>query len=577
MRTYSRPKALAERRSVSQVVYNFLPGQIVDLRGRVWKVTTWRDPIHLRVDEATIRRELQRALTRWDPPTDGDLRRQLAGIEIDIVTPSEQGVEVVPFPKLFRCRTCGQIENDDKGSCVGGNHHTWASFQFVAFHTCGKIGEPFVPRCKTHHKVRSNQPKSRNARDVRFSCPVCNVHISDGIPYTNCSCGDGKYSVNPPRASTVYSGHSMVVINPPTMQVATDFAGEAARTTTLDWVLDGMPEANALSRTRNIQSLVDQFVRMGIDEIQAKKMAVAAARASGGKIEETGADIALPSVVREHAIDGALKLAFASVNGRITVDDLKRHRGDKSLTDRYEVDYPKAMYSALLENVIFLERFPILTAFYGYSRGDGTKAAATARPILNWFRERGRLRLYSLKAETEALVFSLDPVAIIDWLTRRGHAVDAHRSARDARKFILENADFPAPGEPAGPPSIGNDILTLVHSYAHRVLRAITAFCGIDREALAEYLIPEHCALIVYANTRGDFVLGGLQALFENDLNRALDRIINGERRCALDPGCREAGSACMACMHVGEPSCRYYNRSLTRDILFGETGFLSH
>jgi hypothetical protein len=79
----------------------------------------------------------------------------------------------------------------------------------------------------------------------------------------------------------------------------------------------------------------------------------------------------------------------------------------------------------------------------------------------------------------------------------------------------------------------------------------------------------------VYAASRGDFVLGGLQAVFETSLNRFLDDFFTGEWRCALDPGCRSGGGACMACLHLGEPSCRWFNRFLDRSTLFGEQGFL--
>jgi hypothetical protein len=567
-------KPLAERRSLSQVVYNFLPDQIIDLRGRVWKSKAWRDPIHLRVDDESVRKELRRALAHWLPGTDGDLKCLLPTIEIDIVTPSEAGVEVVPFPKLYRCQRCGQVDTNDKARCVEGAHHAWASFPFVAYHTCGKLTEPFVPRCKEHNKVRVSLPRSRNARDLKFTCPVCKILISEGVPYTNCGCGNGRYSISPPRAGTVFTGHSVVVINPPSTEVASDFSGEAARVTTLDWVLDGMPEENPLTRTRTIQALIDQFVRMGIGQEQANEMAVAAAKASGGQIAEGSADVDLVGMQREAAIDGALKLAYATLKGRLTLAELQA-RGEAAFRERYQGRYPAMLSAGLLESVNFLEKFPILTAFYGYSRGEGTRAAGAVPPTLNWFRDRGRLRLYSLKAETEALVFSLDPTAVADWLARRGMLSGASKSKRATRVAILKAAEIPAPGEFIQNPTLGSELLTLVHTYAHRVMRSITAFCGIDREALAEYLIPEHLSFIVYANNRGDFVLGGLQALYENDLDRALHAVVEGERRCALDPGCREAGSACMACMHVGEPSCRFYNRSLTREALFGDDGFL--
>jgi hypothetical protein len=111
---------------------------------------------------------------------------------------------------------------------------------------------------------------------------------------------------------------------------------------------------------------------------------------------------------------------------------------------------------------------------------------------------------------------------------------------------------------------------------SHRVIRKISAFSGLERDSLGEYLIPVHLSFIVFANTRGDFVLGGLQALFENDLEKALNEVVRSEHRCGLDPGCEHNGGACAVCLHVGEPSCRFYNQFLSRTTLFGKLGYLS-
>src|SRR5438309_1480289 len=75
----------------------------------------------------------------------------------------------------------------------------------------------------------------------------------------------------------------------------------------------------------------------------------------------------------------------------------------------------------------------------------------------------------------------------------------------------------------------GADLLRLIHSLSHRIIRKISAFAGIEREALSEYLVPLHLGFVVFAASRGDFVLGGLQALFENDLDKALREVVHGE------------------------------------------------
>jgi hypothetical protein len=54
-----------------------------------------------------------------------------------------------------------------------------------------------------------------------------------------------------------------------------------------------------------------------------------------------------------------------------------------------------------------------------------------------------------------------------------------------------------------------------------------------------------------------------------------LANVVDREHRCALDPGCARGAGACLACLHVGEPSCRYFNTYLDRKSLFGQSGYL--
>jgi hypothetical protein len=114
-----------------------------------------------------------------------------------------------------------------------------------------------------------------------------------------------------------------------------------------------------------------------------------------------------------------------------------------------------------------------------------------------------------------------------------------------------------------------------VHTYTHRFIRQAAVFSGIERDALSEYLLPAHLAFFVYAAARGDFVLGGMQAVFESNLDDLLGAFVDAEHRCPLDPGCSRGSGACSACVHLGEPSCRFFNRFLNRGVLFGPTGYL--
>jgi len=108
------------------------------------------------------------------------------------------------------------------------------------------------------------------------------------------------------------------------------------------------------------------------------------------------------------------------------------------------------------------------------------------------------------------------------------------------------------------------------------MVRQTSYYAGIDRESISELLFPAALTCVTYAVPRGDFVLGGLQAMFEHDLHTVLDRVVMDESRCALDPGCWESrsGAACAVCLHLGEPSCRLFNTHLDRKSLFDANGF---
>ena len=160
-------------------------------------------------------------------------------------------------------------------------------------------------------------------------------------------------------------------------------------------------------------------------------------------------------------------------------------------------------------------------------------------------------------------------------MVRNGHQLEPWQDDSTARISILNAATVPPPGsDPPNPRTVGSSLLTLVHSYSHRLIRRTAVRAGLDRNSLSEFLVPLHLGFFVFAAARGGFVLGGLQALFETELEHLLDNVVYSEHRCALDPGCNRAGSACAACLHLGEPSCRWFNRFLDRQTLTGPTGY---
>ena len=282
----------------------------------------------------------------------------------------------------------------------------------------------------------------------------------------------------------------------------------------------------------------------------------------------TGA-LNLPASTRQRAQEEALSLSSAVERGRVRVEDLINGT-TPPLQTLYQSVYPRSLSEARLANVEFLTEFPVATLAFGFTRGGGTPGESR----LVVFRERGLLRVYGYLAKTEALLIQLDPLAVHRWLVALGFSIQNAANEREARISILQSVQIPMPME-QHPQNLGAAILTLIHSYSHRVIRSLASIAGVEKDAIAEYLLPHHLAFIIDASSRGDFVLGGLQAVFETALNRLFSDVAMGDFRCPLDPGCRSGGGACMACLHLGEPSCRWFNRFLDRSTLFGVHGFL--
>jgi hypothetical protein len=372
------------------------------------------------------------------------------------------------------------------------------------------------------------------------------------------------------RAAVVFSPRFTVLVNPPDPAVAARLRAAGGGARALDWVLDGMTVDDPTVGRQTLAGLVDTFRQAGLSEESAQRYAQDAVDRGEAEAGNTGTGVALPDAVREKAHEEALSLASAVRGGRTRVADMVAGT-TPPLRTLYEGAYSDSIRRAGLGSVELLANFPVATLAFAYTRGDLAPGAARLVP----FRERGHVRAYGSLSRTEALLFRLDPLRVYQHLMEAGHALPDATDQRDARIALLQRMEVPYATQEIYQP-LGGDLLRLVHSYAHRTIRRLAAFSGIERDALAEYLLPHSLGFIVYAASRGDFVLGGLQAVFETTLHRFMADLVEGETRCPLDPGCRSGGGACMACIHLGEPSCRWFNRFLDRSELFGQNGFLA-
>jgi hypothetical protein len=566
---------MKEYRSLSQILYGYLPEQTVDLQGGVWKVRQWRQPLRqTAVDMATLRSALCRQAAPWQATgKDGEMVADLQrGSDVWVYTLDRtNGVEVEPFPKLWMCKRCQRLRDSPHGPCKCGSTAWPGQLPFVGYHdACGAIRTPWMPRCKQHGDVKVVFPGTASAAEIQFICPACGTLLRKGFGFPQCDCGQGRLTFNVHRAASVYSQRGVVIVNPPSREKIEAIVQAGGPSRALSWVVGGM-EARTLEEVGTTRESLRRQLSNDLPAATVESM-IAAAEASGAfGAPET--ELALPADKVADAEEQAVTIALSVSEARLRIDDLRDSTApDSALGRLYRNDYPEAFEAAGLAAVDLIDRFPVLSGNFGYTRGESTPGASRLVP----FRHRnGAYLIYAELAETEALFVRLQPSRVADWLRCQGFAVRSWDSDRGARIAILEAIRIPRPGDLEDRDDPGSALLSLVHSYAHRFIRLAAVYGGIDRNALSELLVPLHLGFYVYSASSGDFVLGGLQAVFESDLHGLLAAVVQDEHRCPLDPGCMHSGGACMACLHLGEPSCRYYNRFLDRATLNGLGGYL--
>lgn len=573
---------MKEWRSASQILFGFLPNQTVDLRGRTWKVARWRNPVACQLDDTTLRRELQQSISPWaQAALDGDYLKYLKqGREVRVYElDKNHGVDVEEYPQMWKCKSsaCNRVFfNKLPINCKCGSNK-FAQLPFVGYHKCGEIRTPYVRCCPQHSDLEIIFPGTASATEIIFRCPECHRVLQRGLGIRRCSCSLGaklgepmlKYSVH--RASVVYTPQMFVIVNPPSAERVRDMNTNNGKENSLDWALRSFDTRRPESAELTPDGLVADLIQKGISETTAKKMAQQAIDA--GELK-SAKKVKFPNLeAKDRATAEAVSVALALDQSRISTKDLSSF-AEGTQSERhsiYKVEYPSSLLHAGLQDVELVEKFPVLTGAFGYTRDGATPGESQ----LCSFMLDGKYCVYADLSETEALFIRLKPLLIVDWLIKNGHNLPRCQNDAEARAAILGLGLMPERTDRYLATDPRHLLFTLIHSYSHRLIRRLSVFAGIERNSLSEYIVPYNLGIFIYAAAKGDFVLGGLQAVFEGELHHLLKDFVNGDSRCPLDPGCARAGGACMACLHVGEPSCRYYNRFLSRSTLFGPNGYL--
>lgn len=285
------------------------------------------------------------------------------------------------------------------------------------------------------------------------------------------------------------------------------------------------------------------------------------------------------------------------------LEETARQRGFPAKADRIRA-YQDDLDRLGFDDVHVIEDFPIQTFVYGYTRGSRNNARI--QPFSANNSDGEGTPIFVDTAETEGVQFDLDPAEVLLWLAcnfpeatdetivkgditlpdvdpQSADSIQRARSeieemGRDAqRAFIINHlggVDDYGRFDTDTEDTIAGDITAatfqLLHTTSHILLKQASTISGFDRTNLSEFLFPRSLSVVIYANNRDEFNMGGMNTMVEQQLDTLLGQAETVGNDCVYDPVCSQRGGSCLSCLHVSEISCSFFNQVLARDYLFG-------
>ncbi len=181
--------------------------------------------------------------------------------------------------------------------------------------------------------------------------------------------------------------------------------------------------------------------------------------------------------------------------------------------------------------------------------------------------------IYVVQQANQAIYVRLDEECVLQWLRsleckdmftlRAGETIGAGLLGVSTKMDrFLEGLSY---GE--DPPTYLY-LYTLLHSYAHLVMKQVSEYSGLDVGSLGEYVFPADLAFVVYRNgTTMD--LGNLSAMWRNSGRAMLASLLDPRAtQCGTGSLCTKRGGACPDCLMIPETSCLASNKLNSRAVL---------
>ena len=338
---------------------------------------------------------------------------------------------------------------------------------------------------------------------------------------------------------------------------------------------------------RELKKLVDRWTTQDPPLVRPKSELPSAVQAQLGVRDEYTSRFDPFVLAVEHEALNRGKLAAPRESGRarfVRFNHLDNDLAPKTPEAKahQEAETGRLMVKLGMTELGLIREFDLCRFTHGYSRVSAVptlEKRGQDMPVrLRLFDplRNGKRPIYVITQANEAYYIRLDPSAVYAWLQAVG-VVDLpswapSESVRFGGKLLEVAQPFGRYFSQlrAGDASTYRYVYTLLHTYAHVVMKSISEMSGLDLGSLGEYIFPLDLAFVVYRNgTTMD--LGNLSALWRNQHNRFLDRLLETSTyRCNSGRLCDADGGACPDCIMIPETSCIAQNQLLSRAVLRG-------
>lgn len=547
------------------------------------------------VNKTVVLQEIDNYLSAWVDDARVGMPRSFVGRASDVSLQSPKQVQVDIWPLIFECsnESCKRIIQFRSAQDIPGHarcatcHSRLRQLRYYYAHECGRIQALYIPKCATHGYTDIYFEDTGNFRTAAFRCRACGNSQIQRTTQTPCSCefrdSTGRsmmraYRVNDTRT---YYSHYVSLVN--------------FRSTTFDR-LQGAPDRGALAvgaylglvpdiaqaiEERPGQGftqtprLTDQewrvaeakYLGMGLKEGEIAILRRSLGPAQSGVAALQGIEPHLSHLGEEQAM---LEWAMLFAGQECPMHTLEERltdagsRGDLVASGRLEATRD-LMERMRIGSIAVSWNFPIALATFGYSRGtkDPHNCHISGFPI-NEGQEAGSTAVYGMAAETEAVIVSLDPAAVLKWLEDRGLPLPSGFAERDPRHVVLEVFADP---DLAASALAAKD---LCHTMSHCMLKALAeSQVGFAEASLAEWIVPQALTFAIYESGLQSEVLGTTWTLINDRCIEWLETSREAASSCENDPMCHHGQPrACERCLYIAF-GCKSFNDGLDREYLY--------